>query len=57
MVLFHYTNAIKQSETLSPQLKKGIVLNEEEKNCVIAFLKTLTDETFLHDTRMYYFRD
>jgi cytochrome c peroxidase len=57
MVLFHYTNAIHQSATLSPQLKKGIVLNEEEKNCVIAFLKTLTDETFLHDTRMYYFRD
>lgn len=57
MVLFHYTNNIAQSETLSPKLKKGIVLTEEDKNNLIAFLKTLTDEEFLHNTNLYYFRD
>jgi cytochrome c peroxidase len=57
MVLFHYTNAITQSETLSPKLKKGLNLTEDDKNSLIAFLKTLTDEEFLHDKRFYFFRD
>jgi cytochrome c peroxidase len=49
MVLFHYTNGIQQSPTLAAQLKKGITLNEDDKRCLIAFLKTLTDEAFLHN--------
>jgi cytochrome c peroxidase len=57
MVLFHYSNAIAQTVNLSPQLKNGISLTEEDKNNLIAFLKTLTDEEFLRDTRYYYFRD
>lgn len=47
MVLFHYSSAIHQSPTLSPSLKNGIQLNEQEKGQVIAFLKTLTDNQFL----------
>ncbi len=51
MVLFHYSNGIHQSNTLAPQLRKGISLNEEEKRNLIAFLKTLTDEAFLHNVK------
>ncbi|MGZ3863381.1 MAG: cytochrome-c peroxidase [Bacteroidia bacterium] len=54
MVLFHYSSDIHSSPTLSPKLAKGIVLSEEDKNCLIAFLKTLTDEEFLRDKRFYY---
>jgi cytochrome c peroxidase len=49
MVLFHYTNEIRQTPSLSPQLRKPIVLTENDKRDLIAFLKTLTDEQFLHD--------
>jgi cytochrome c peroxidase len=49
MVLFHYSNGIHQSPTLARQLKAGIVLSEDDKRNLIAFLKTLTDETFLHN--------
>jgi cytochrome c peroxidase len=49
MVVFHYTNGIVQSNNLSAQLRKGIVLTEDNKRDLIAFLKTLTDEGFLHN--------
>jgi cytochrome c peroxidase len=49
MVLFHYTEGIHASETLSPKLRGGIALTEEEKGALIAFLRTLTDEAFLHN--------
>ena len=51
MVLFHYTEDIHQSATLSNQLKKKIVLDEADKNNLIAFLKTLTDEEFLQNPK------
>jgi len=57
MVLFHYANDIHKSETLSPKLSKGLKLSEEDKNNLVAFLKTLTDEEFLHDKHFYYIRD
>ncbi len=47
MVLFHYSSDIHQSPTLAKQLKRGIALSEDDKRCLIAFLKTLTDENFL----------
>lgn len=48
-VLDHYTNGIQDSPTLDPSLKitLKIDLNAEEKQAIIAFLKTLTDEEFL----------
>jgi cytochrome c peroxidase len=49
MVLFHYTNGIHQSATVSPRLKKGLELTEDDKRDIILFLKTLTDEQFLHN--------
>ncbi len=54
MVLFHYSNGIHQSASLSPKLSKGLSLKEQDKNCLIAFLKTLTDEEFLHEKKYYY---
>lgn len=51
MVLFHYTNGIHISKTLSAKLIKPIILTEEDKNNLIAFLKTLTDEDFLHNPK------
>ncbi|MDA3616584.1 cytochrome-c peroxidase [Polluticaenibacter yanchengensis] len=50
-VLNHYTENIKYSESLSPVLiqngKIGITINNEEKQQIIAFLHTLTDEDFI----------
>lgn len=57
MVLFHYTNNIHMSETLSKPLRQKIVLSEIEKTDIINFLKTLTDEKFLHDSRFSYPRE
>jgi cytochrome c peroxidase len=47
MVLLHYTTGIQQDKYLSPQLRKKIVLSTEEKQDLLAFLRALTDETFL----------
>jgi len=54
MVLFHYTNTIYKSKTLSKHLKKKIILNEQDKNNLIAFLKTLTDEKFIRNPEFSY---
>jgi cytochrome c peroxidase len=52
MVLFHYTHGIEQSSTLSIQLQSPMQLNEDNKRDLIAFLKTLTDEEFLHNEKL-----
>lgn len=54
MVLFHYSSDIHSSVTLAPQLRNGINLKEEDKRNIIAFLKTLTDETFLNNKQFQY---
>ncbi len=46
MVLFHYTNGIFDTPTLSKQLKKKIVLDKENKEDLLSFLRTLTDKGF-----------
>ncbi len=50
-VLEHYKNGIQSSPTLSPKLQNGISLTVTEQQELIAFLKTLTDETLRHDQR------
>lgn len=51
-VLEHYNSGIKNSPTLDPSLKSGnklgISLSDDEKNKIIQFLNTLTDEEFIH---------
>nr|WP_106791796.1 cytochrome c peroxidase [Aquimarina sp. Aq78] len=55
-VLNHYSDGMVDSETLDPMLKDqtgalGIPMTAEEKQQIIAFLKTLTDDDFVNDTR------
>jgi cytochrome c peroxidase len=50
-VLDHYRFHVKKVENLHPLLKNGIELSDEEKNQIIKFLKTLTDESFIKDPR------
>ncbi len=54
MVLFHYTEGVQDSPTLSKELKNKIILSEDDKRCLVAFLKTLTDEAFLHNPKFQY---
>jgi cytochrome c peroxidase len=54
-VLNHYSNGVVHSATLDPSLNQngtlGIPLSFIEKSKLIAFLKTLTDNQYLTDTR------
>lgn len=47
----HYMNSVQQSATLDPLLKNGIPLTIGEKDAIISFLKTLSDQSFLKDPR------
>lgn len=55
-VLDHYTGGIQPGKTLSNELKKKIVLSEEDKKNIIAFLYTLTDKEFLTDKKFRSYR-
>ena len=51
-VVEHYDHGIQHSDTLDPNLAKhlthgGLGLTPEEKQALVAFLKTLTDERFI----------
>src|SRR5688572_11558778 len=46
-VMDHYSGGVKNSTTLDPLLAGGIPLTTQEKSDLVAFLKTLTDHTFL----------
>ena len=48
-VLQHYDSGIHQTPTLDPLLKQGISMSLKEQQQIIAFLHTLTDETFLRN--------
>jgi cytochrome c peroxidase len=56
-VLDHYTDGIKGNANLDPKFRdkngnlEAIKLNELEKKAVIAFLGTLTDESFIKDPK------
>jgi cytochrome c peroxidase len=55
-VLDFYNTGVQETENIDPILKQseetyGITLNHQEKEQIIAFLKTLTDEKFIHDER------
>ncbi len=53
-VLTHYAMGIQHSNTLAPELQKPVVLNSVEREELIAFLKTLTDKTFLFNPKFSY---
>lgn len=54
-VLDHYEKGVHDSPTLAPELKSnsrvGIQLTEDDKEKIIAFLRTLSDERFIRDWR------
>ncbi len=55
-VLNHYSNGMVDSPTLDPQFRQadgtiGIPLSDAEKSKLISFLKTLTDNNFIFNTR------
>ncbi len=53
-VLDHYDSGVVHSHSLDPLLQQngrlGIAVQPDEKGAIIAFLKTLTDRTFLSDS-------
>lgn len=51
MVLFHYTEDIHGSPTLSRPLQKKMVLSEQDKRDLLQFLLTLTDESFVRNPK------
>jgi cytochrome c peroxidase len=50
-VLMHYTSGIVHSKTLAPQLQQPILLSSNDKVDLTAFLLTLTDKTFLFNSK------
>ena len=50
-VVEHYSTGVNRSATLDPNIAKhptgGLHLSSEDKNALVAFLKTLTDQKFL----------
>lgn len=50
-ILAHYTSNINSDNTVDTGLVGGIALSQDQQNKIIAFLKTLSDDTFLKDTR------
>lgn len=56
-VLNFYTNGVQNSATLDPHLNQngvlGIQLSPDEKEAIIAFLKTLTDQEYINNPLFY----
>ena len=56
-VLNFYSNGVQQTQNLDEILQQngvlGIPLTENEKQAIIAFLKTLTDETYINNPLFY----
>ena len=51
MMIQHYRNGIVPSPTLDPLLTNGIQLTNAEENALVAFIRTLSDSTFLNNSR------
>lgn len=55
-VVDHYNDGIQQSSTLDPALDAttatGLMLSPQDKQDLVAFLKTLTDDTYLNNSEL-----
>lgn len=51
MMIRHYRNGINQSSTLDPLLANGIQLTNQEEDQLVAFIRTLSDSSFLNNPR------
>lgn len=56
MVLFHYSEKVYASSTLSHKLPGKLSLTDKERTDIVVFLRTLTDETFLRDKKFTYIK-
>lgn len=57
-VLNFYSNGVQHTQNLDPLMQQhgtlGIPLTQEEKEAIISFLKTLTDEKFINNPLFYH---
>ncbi|WP_353147886.1 cytochrome c peroxidase [Flavobacterium sp.] len=53
-VIKHYNSGVQKSRTLSKELHQPMNLNDNERTELVAFLKTLTDKTFLFNKKYAY---
>ncbi len=53
-VVKHYNSGINKSKTLSKELQQPMNLSDNKRTELVAFLKTLTDKTFLFNTKYAY---
>ncbi|MGN6163686.1 MAG: cytochrome-c peroxidase [Flavisolibacter sp.] len=51
MMIQHYENGVIQSPTLDALLKNGIAITQTEENDLVAFLRTLSDSSYLNNPR------
>ena len=51
-VLDHYNNGVQPTPNLDPLLANGIKLTAQERQELLAFLKTLSDRNFLNDPKL-----
>jgi cytochrome c peroxidase len=51
MMVQHYRFGINQSATLDPLLTNGISLTDAQENDIIAFLRTLSDSSYINNPR------
>lgn len=51
MVLFHYSDNLKENKFRSEKLNRNLSLSPEEKKALISFLSCLTDQEFLRNKR------
>ncbi len=56
MVLFHYSEKVYASSTLSRKLPGKLSLTDKERTDIVVFLRTLTDEAFLRDKKFTYIK-
>ena len=47
----HYRNSVTQSSTLDPLLANGIQMTNTEEDALVAFIRTLSDSSFLNNPR------
>lgn len=50
-VINHYANGNFATANIDSSIVRNVGFSEKEKKALIVFLKTLTDQAFLHDTR------
>ena len=51
MMIQHYRFGVNQSATLDPLLTNGILLTDTQENDIVAFLRALSDSSFINNPR------